>query len=277
PEGPSAKPRAALPHVRARVARRSDSAHRRLPRGAVSRSSHGRRARRPGARTRSRVASGMRRPERSGPGPPPPKRRFRVRGPLKGLSPECAAHGENDAHRDGSGEDAFDSGEGEPAPCPRRSAGANAWPSPGGGHRMRTGPVRRPRGSPAGTPNSGAGFSPPLTGTSRFMTVLPEHRDGHMGRDVASVTISGEDRRRYREKVRRCLDVLARMLGESQFDFERPHIGLEIELNLIDAIGDPLMRNADVLKAIADPAWATELGQFNLEINIPPRELGGAS
>ena len=98
-----------------------------------------------------------------------------------------------------------------------------------------------------------------------------------MGRDVASVTISGEDRRRYREKVRRCLDVLARMLGESQFDFERPHIGLEIELNLIDAIGDPLMRNADVLKAIADPAWATELGQFNLEINIPPRELGGAS
>ncbi|RSN53384.1 MULTISPECIES: glutamate--cysteine ligase [Actinomadura] len=96
-----------------------------------------------------------------------------------------------------------------------------------------------------------------------------------MGRDVASANISGEDRRRYREKVLRCLDVLARMLGESQFDFRRPHIGLEIELNLIDAVGDPLMRNADVLKAIADPAWATELGQFNLEINIPPRELGG--
>ncbi|WP_433330465.1 glutamate--cysteine ligase [Spirillospora sp. CA-294931] len=90
------------------------------------------------------------------------------------------------------------------------------------------------------------------------------------------VVISGEDRRRYRDKVRRCLDVLARMLGESQFDFERPCIGLEIELNLIDALGDPLMRNADVLKAIADPAWATELGQFNLEINIPPRQLGGA-
>ncbi|WP_026412197.1 glutamate--cysteine ligase [Actinomadura oligospora] len=96
-----------------------------------------------------------------------------------------------------------------------------------------------------------------------------------MGRDVSAATISGMDRRRYREKVRRDLDVLARMLGESQFDFERPHIGLEIELNLIDAAGDPLMRNADVLKAIADPAWDTELGQFNLEINIPPRELGG--
>ncbi|MFG1998471.1 glutamate--cysteine ligase [Spirillospora sp. NPDC048911] len=96
-----------------------------------------------------------------------------------------------------------------------------------------------------------------------------------MGRDVSAVAISGEDRRRYRDKVRRCLDVLARMLSESQFEFERPHIGLEIELNLVDGLGDPLMRNDDVLKAIADPAWATELGQFNLEINIPPRELGG--
>jgi gamma-glutamyl:cysteine ligase YbdK (ATP-grasp superfamily) len=65
------------------------------------------------------------------------------------------------------------------------------------------------------------------------------------------------------------------MLQESQFEFNRPHIGLEIELNLVDGHGDPLMRNADVLDAIADPAWETELGQFNLEINVPPRVLGG--
>ncbi|GAA3241587.1 glutamate-cysteine ligase family protein [Actinocorallia longicatena] len=97
-----------------------------------------------------------------------------------------------------------------------------------------------------------------------------------MGKDVEAVEISGEDRRQYREKVRRCLDVLARMLRESRFEFGRPHIGLEIELNLVDAAGDPLMRNTDVLDAIADPAWETELGRFNLEINVPPRELGGA-
>ena len=35
------------------------------------------------------------------------------------------------------------------------------------------------------------------------------------------------------------------------------------------------MRNAEVLDAIADPAWATEVGQFNLEINVPPRTLDG--
>ena len=49
----------------------------------------------------------------------------------------------------------------------------------------------------------------------------------------------------------------------------------EIELNLVDARGMPSMRNTDVLDAIADPAWATEVGQFNLEINVPPRQLGG--
>ena len=54
--------------------------------------------------------------------------------------------------------------------------------------------------------------------------------------------------------MRRCLDVFARMLGTSQFDFERPLTGLEIEFNLVDSVGDPAMRNAEVLDHIADPA-----------------------
>src|SRR6202042_329078 len=39
--------------------------------------------------------------------------------------------------------------------------------------------------------------------------------------------------------------------------------------------GMPSMRSAEVLGAIANPAWATEVGQFNLEINVPPRQLDG--
>jgi hypothetical protein len=96
-----------------------------------------------------------------------------------------------------------------------------------------------------------------------------------MGRDVAPMSVSREDRRRYRDKVRHCLHALAQMLEESAFEFDHPHIGLEIELNLVDENGNPAMRNAELLDAIADPAWATELGQFNLEINVPPRELWG--
>src|SRR5215467_2624618 len=96
-----------------------------------------------------------------------------------------------------------------------------------------------------------------------------------MGRDIQAITISREDRRNYREKVRRSLDAFARMLREHRFEANQSQVGLEIELNLIDEHGAPSMRNAEVLKAIASPAWATELGQFNLEINVPPRQLDG--
>ena len=51
--------------------------------------------------------------------------------------------------------------------------------------------------------------------------------------------------------------------------------GMEVELNLVDLDGDPALRNAEVLEHIADPAFTTELGRFNLEINVPPRSLAG--
>ena len=94
-----------------------------------------------------------------------------------------------------------------------------------------------------------------------------------MGQEVERKHFSREDRTKYREKVRQCLDVFARMLRESRFDVERPMTGLEVELNLVDAHCDPAMKNAEVLAAIADPAFVTELGQFNLEINVAPRRL----
>jgi hypothetical protein len=67
------------------------------------------------------------------------------------------------------------------------------------------------------------------------------------------------------------------MLTESKFEFERPLTGLEIEFNLIDGKHDPAMKNTDVLQAIANPDFQTELGQFNIEINVPPRELRGST
>jgi gamma-glutamyl:cysteine ligase YbdK (ATP-grasp superfamily) len=94
-----------------------------------------------------------------------------------------------------------------------------------------------------------------------------------MGEEVAAQEFSREDRTRYREKVRRCLDVFARMLRESRFDADDPMTGLEIELNLVDDDGRPALRNAEALKVIDDPAFVTELGLFNVEINVAPRRL----
>ncbi|HWJ83432.1 MAG TPA: glutamate--cysteine ligase [Nocardioides sp.] len=94
-----------------------------------------------------------------------------------------------------------------------------------------------------------------------------------MGKDVDAQEFTRADRTRHREKVRRCLDVLERMLNESAFDGSDPHTGLEVELNLVDDAGDPALRNAEVLDAIADPDFQTELGQFNIEMNVPPGPL----
>ena len=97
-----------------------------------------------------------------------------------------------------------------------------------------------------------------------------------MGRHVQLQTFSRADRTRYRDKIRANLDALGRMLvGGDVRGRARPMTGLEIELNLVDAVGDPVMRNAAVLGEIADPDFVTELGQFNIEINVPPRELRG--
>jgi gamma-glutamyl:cysteine ligase YbdK (ATP-grasp superfamily) len=96
-----------------------------------------------------------------------------------------------------------------------------------------------------------------------------------VGRDVEHMVFSREDRRRFRDKTRRSLDALAQMLRESQFDFDRPLTGIEIELNIVDERGEPANVNEQVLALVADRSFQTEVGQFNIEINVPPREIGG--
>lgn len=94
-----------------------------------------------------------------------------------------------------------------------------------------------------------------------------------MGEEVEAQEFSRADRTHHRERVRRNLDVFARMLREDRFDTDDPMTGLEVELNLVDEAEDPALKNAQALEAIADPAFQTELGQFNIEINVPPAKL----
>ncbi len=96
-----------------------------------------------------------------------------------------------------------------------------------------------------------------------------------MGQDVDAREFSREDRTQYRAKVRRCLDVFARMLSERDFSVEHTHVGVEIEFNLVDDAGDPALKNVETLEAIADDAFQTELGLFNIEINVPPSRAEG--
>ncbi|MFF4498752.1 glutamate-cysteine ligase family protein [Streptomyces sp. NPDC001546] len=96
-----------------------------------------------------------------------------------------------------------------------------------------------------------------------------------MGEKVVAGGFDLSDRHRYRRKLHECLEGLERLLAEKRFDRPKNMMGLEIELNLAGADGLPRMVNAQVLERIASPDFQTELGMFNLEVNVLPHRLDG--
>ncbi len=97
-----------------------------------------------------------------------------------------------------------------------------------------------------------------------------------MGAEVSSADFTREQRLAFREKVLLDLDVFERMLEESRFDFTRPQMGLEIELNLVDeATLDPVLINVPVLEDITEGDFQSEVGRYNIEMNVPPRPMAG--
>ncbi|MGH3493692.1 MAG: glutamate--cysteine ligase, partial [Sciscionella sp.] len=97
-----------------------------------------------------------------------------------------------------------------------------------------------------------------------------------MGRQTYRPGMDSVDPSAYRRKISSCLHAFARMLDEQRFEFDTQQMGLEVELNLIDEDRTPSMTNGVVLEKLDDPSYTTELGQHNLEINVPPRALSGA-
>lgn len=78
--------------------------------------------------------------------------------------------------------------------------------------------------------------------------------------------------------VQRLIDdvrALERMLAEDRFENGITRIGAEQEMFLIDpATHRPTMKVMEMLAHLNDPHFTTELGAFNLECNLDPRELG---
>jgi gamma-glutamyl:cysteine ligase YbdK (ATP-grasp superfamily) len=96
-----------------------------------------------------------------------------------------------------------------------------------------------------------------------------------MGEKIEAGGFDLSDRQRYRHKLGQCLEGLGRLLEEKRFDRPKNLMGLEIELNLAGADGMPRMLNHEVLDRICSRDFQTELGMFNLEVNVVPHRLGG--
>ena len=96
-----------------------------------------------------------------------------------------------------------------------------------------------------------------------------------MGAEVNSKTYSREQRTRYRQRLLENLDRFAGYLSTAQFA-DTSSIGLELELNLTNQDFAPALRNTAVLEEIADPAFQTEIGAFNIEMNHPALSIKGS-
>lgn len=96
-----------------------------------------------------------------------------------------------------------------------------------------------------------------------------------MGEEIERVQFTREDRQRYRDKVKRCLAALERMLDADAFEVERKLAGLEMEFYVVDPDGRPANVNAELLDRIASEDFQTELAQFNIEFNLAPHKLVG--
>ncbi|HEY8430702.1 MAG TPA: CBS domain-containing protein [Sandaracinaceae bacterium] len=87
--------------------------------------------------------------------------------------------------------------------------------------------------------------------------------------------LEGESRRRFTHAVLTDLRALERMIALGLFEVGQPKIGAEQELFLVDREYHPAPGALKVLEAMDDPHVTTELGLFNLELNVDPQPFTG--
>lgn len=92
--------------------------------------------------------------------------------------------------------------------------------------------------------------------------------------DLAVHSIQSEEmRRKFLKNLLKEARTLDFMVREGLFEKGKQRIGAEQELCLIDEEGEPALSALEVLESIGDVHFTTEIGRFNLEINLDPFEL----
>ena len=84
-----------------------------------------------------------------------------------------------------------------------------------------------------------------------------------MGAEVEKTEYSSADRVRFREEVNHELETFTWLLAHAEFDSTFPKIGIEMELNLVDADMQPSLNNEAVLGHLGEH-FQSELARFNI-------------
>jgi CBS domain-containing protein/gamma-glutamylcysteine synthetase len=96
-----------------------------------------------------------------------------------------------------------------------------------------------------------------------------------MGLQKTETEFGGERRREFMRSILRDLKALEYMLQEGMIEEGVTRIGAEQEMFLIDPAGHPVPAALKALEVAKSPHFTTELGLFQLELNLDPLTLGG--
>lgn len=94
-----------------------------------------------------------------------------------------------------------------------------------------------------------------------------------MGRQDISKLNSERDKRAFTNALLNDINALDSMLANKQFENDIIRIGAEQELVLVSKDWSPALNYDVFIKEAKEPLLTTELGRFNLEINLPPFEF----
>jgi CBS domain-containing protein len=96
-----------------------------------------------------------------------------------------------------------------------------------------------------------------------------------MGKKEIKTELNGEDRRSFMRHLLDDLRALEETIERGLIESGKRRVGAEQEMFLVDPSWRPAPASLDMLREIDDPHFTTELGLFNLEINLDPHEFGG--
>ncbi|MGO1978521.1 MAG: glutamate--cysteine ligase, partial [Brachybacterium tyrofermentans] len=96
-----------------------------------------------------------------------------------------------------------------------------------------------------------------------------------MGREIGTTEYTRSQRTRYRQELRRNLDLFETFLDTAEF-VDEGTVGVELEMNLAEADGmAPALLVDTILEDLDDEDFVHEIGRFNLEANLPVSHPAG--
>ncbi len=96
-----------------------------------------------------------------------------------------------------------------------------------------------------------------------------------MGVETVKLAENREQTQEFIKHLLRDIRAMERMLNEEMFETDPIRIGAEQEMCLVDKHGKPAPISTELLEALNDGSFTTELAKFNLETNLEPLEFTG--